>query len=82
VPLAGLLAAAVFTLAHVSFRSMSADPRQLLLAFVLGIYYAVAYHRTGSLLAPVLAHNLVDGGIVTAEWLVTVLAFPETLAPP
>lgn len=75
VPIAGLLAATIFTIAHISFRTMSADPRQLVLAFVLGVYYAVAYHRTGSLLAPIVAHNLVDGSIVTAEWLVAELAF-------
>jgi uncharacterized protein len=75
VPVAGLLAAAIFTLAHDSFRPMSADPRQLVLAFVLGVYYAVAYFRTGSLLAPIIAHNLVDGGIVTAEWMVAELVF-------
>lgn len=75
VPLAGLWAAVIFTIAHISFRTMSADPRQLVLAFVLGIYYSVAYYRTGSLLAPIVAHNLVDGGIVTSEWLVAELAF-------
>lgn len=75
VPTAGLWAAVIFTIAHISFRTMNADPRQLVLAFVLGIFYAVAYFRTGSLLAPIVAHNLVDGGIVTAEWLVAELAF-------
>lgn len=75
VPVAGVWAAIIFTVAHISFSTMSAEPRQLVLAFVLGIYYAVAYNRTGSLLAPVVAHNLVDGGIVTAEWLVAELAF-------
>lgn len=75
VPVAGLWAAFVFTIAHISFRTMSADPRQLILAFVLGVYYAVAYYRTDSLLAPVVAHNAVDGGIVTVEWLVATAAF-------
>ena len=72
VPTAGLWAAAIFTVAHVSFVLAppwiaQADPRQLVLAFVLGIYYAYAYGRTGSLLAPVVAHNAVDGGIVLVE---------------
>lgn len=75
VPVAGVWAAMIFTIAHISFRTMSADPRQLVLAFVLGIFYAVAYFRTGSLLAPIIAHNVVDGGIVTTEWLVAALAF-------
>lgn len=75
VPIAGLWAAIIFTVAHISVRTMSADPRQLVLAFVLGVFYAVAYFRTGSLLAPIVAHNVVDGGIVTTEWLVLKLAF-------
>ena len=62
-------------LALFAFRTMSADPRQMILAFVLGVYYAVAYDRTGSLLAPIVAHNVVDGGMVTVEWLVATLAF-------
>lgn len=70
IPIAGLLAAIVFTIAHIHFGTMSADPRQLFLAFVLGLFYAVAYYRTGSLFAPIIAHNLVDGGIVTVEWMV------------
>jgi uncharacterized protein len=75
VPSAGLWAATIVTVAHISFRTMSADLRQLVLAFVLGVFYAVAYFRTGSLVAPIVAHNVVDGGIVTAEWLVAELAF-------
>ncbi len=75
IPIAGFIAALIFTIAHISFRNMSADPRQLILAFVLGLYYAVAYYRTGSLLAPIIAHNLVDGGIITVEWIVSELAF-------
>lgn len=75
VPLAGLWSTVIFVIAHISFSTMSADPRQLILAFVLGIYYAVAYYRTGSLLAPIVAHNLVDGGIITSEWIVSELVF-------
>lgn len=72
VPTAGLWAAVIFTIAHVSFVLAppwiaQADPRQLVLAFVLGIYYARAYRSTGSLLAPVLAHNAVNGGILAVE---------------
>jgi len=29
----------------------------LVLAFVLGIYYSIVFHKTGSLINPVLAHN-------------------------
>lgn len=72
VPVAGLWSAALFMVAHIGVAGWPLqithfDPRQLLLAFVLGVYYAVAYHRTGSLLAPVVAHNAVDGGILVVE---------------
>lgn len=72
-PVAGLLSSALFTIAHVHFtpEGVTADPRQLVLAFVMGLYYAVAYERTGSLLVPVVAHNAVDGGILLAELGVT-----------
>lgn len=76
VPVAGFWSAGLFTLAHVGLSVAplgvtSVDPRQLLLAWILGLYYAVALHRTGSLLAPVLAHNAVNGGILLAELAVT-----------
>jgi membrane protease YdiL (CAAX protease family) len=34
---------------------------QVFMAFALGIFYAVLRERTGSLLGPVLAHNISDG---------------------
>lgn len=42
-------------------------------AVVLGIYYAIAYHETRSLVAPIVAHNVVNGAIVTAPLLATYL---------
>lgn len=76
IPTAGIWSAAVFTAAHIGVAGWPPhithlDVRQLILAFVLGLFYAVAYHRTGSLLAPIIAHNAVDGGIVIAELGVT-----------
>lgn len=71
IPCAASWSAGIFAIAHIAVDgwppTASADARQLLLAFVLGIYYALAYERTGSLLAPVIAHNAVDGGIVLVE---------------
>lgn len=73
-PTAGIVAALVFTLAHVGFRIAPFEvfhvaPLQLMQALVLGLFYSWAYHRTRSLLAPVLAHNFSDGVLWVGEYL-------------
>lgn len=73
-PTAGIVAALVFTVAHVGFRIAPFEvfhlvPLQLVQALVLGLFYSWAYHRTGSLLAPVLAHNFSDGALWAGEYL-------------
>lgn len=65
-PIAGLVTAVIFTLVHINFTLTPFEIThlylpQLALALVLGVYYAYAYHRTGSLLNPVLAHNFANG---------------------
>ncbi len=45
------------------------QPPQLVPAFVPGLYYAVAYHETESLVAPIIAHNAVNGAIISAAFL-------------
>lgn len=50
---------------------VSPPPPQLVLAFVFGIYYAVAYHETGSPVALIVAHNVVNRTIVVATLLAT-----------
>lgn len=73
-PTAGIVAALVFTLAHVGFRIAPFEvyhlvPLQLVQALVLGLFYSWAYHRTGSLLAPIVAHNFSDGVLWLGEYL-------------
>jgi membrane protease YdiL (CAAX protease family) len=63
---AGIIAAVVFSLAHVGFtifpfKVTYLDPMQLIIAFGFGIFYAVMYDHTKSLLGPVLVHNASDG---------------------
>lgn len=63
---AGFIAAIVFSLAHIGFTILPfkityLDPMQLAVAFGLGIFYAVMYDHTKSLLGPVLVHNASDG---------------------
>lgn len=66
IPVAGIITAIIFTLVHINFRIAPLTIThlylpQLVLAFVLGIYYSAVYHRTGSLLNPILAHNFSNG---------------------
>lgn len=72
-PVAGVLAALIFTLAHVGFTVAPFEVThlswpQLTMALALGIFYSAAYHRTGSLLAPILAHNVSDGALWLSEY--------------
>ncbi|HWR83279.1 MAG TPA: CPBP family intramembrane glutamic endopeptidase [Candidatus Deferrimicrobium sp.] len=61
VPSAGLIAAVIFTFAHMEFAfdpfAVNYSVSQLVVAFILGILYSVAYDRTKSLIAPILMHN-------------------------
>lgn len=73
-PVAGFITAIIFTIAHIGFsitpfEIWHLNPLQLIQAFVLGVFYSWAYHRTGSLLAPILAHNISNGAIWTMDYL-------------
>ena len=75
---AGLIAAIYFTLAHIQFsvypfEIIRAHPPQLVLSFLLGVYYAIVFHRTRSLLTPILAHGYVNFLIVGLNMLLVVL---------
>ena len=69
IPSAGLITTIIFCLAHINpFHPHVYWPQQVF-AFGLGIYYSAVYHRTGSLLNPILAHNYGDGLIFVALYL-------------
>ena len=77
-PVAGIIAALIFTLAHIGLRLSPFTVAhfflpQLVQAFVLGLFYSWAYHRTGRLLAPILTHNFSDGVLWLGEYLVIAL---------
>jgi membrane protease YdiL (CAAX protease family) len=66
ISVAGLISALFFALAHIGFQFSpfaitSFAPMQILVAFGLGLFYAVLREETGSLLGPILAHNISDG---------------------
>jgi membrane protease YdiL (CAAX protease family) len=48
--------------------AISVSPWQQVWALGLGLYYAWVFHRTGSLLAPVLAHGYSNGIIFVVEY--------------
>jgi len=75
---AGIWATALFTLAHIGFTIVPPtvtwfSPIQMLQAALLGLFYAIAFDRTRSLLTPILAHNfanvyLTGIGMAWATW--------------
>lgn len=60
---AGILSAILFTYAHISFsifpfKITYLNPMQLFLVFFLGLFCAIVFQKTKSLLIPILLHNL------------------------
>jgi membrane protease YdiL (CAAX protease family) len=79
-PIAGILSALLFTLAHVGYSldplSITyMDPGQLLFAFLFGMFYAVAYYETKSILVPIITHNIIDGVGTLIDYLLTLLFY-------
>ena len=66
-PITGLWATLLFMIAHVNISlapfSITTSGWQQVWALGLGLYYAAAFARTGSLLAPVLSHGYSNGVI-------------------
>jgi membrane protease YdiL (CAAX protease family) len=69
-PYAGIIASVIFSLAHISPIHPHIYWSQLLWALGLGLFYSAVYYRTGSLLAPILAHNFSDGLMFSAQYAV------------
>ncbi|MGI6643202.1 MAG: CPBP family intramembrane glutamic endopeptidase [Bacillota bacterium] len=73
VPTAGVISAVLFSMAHIGFtispfKVTYLDPVQLVIAFGFGIFYAFMYRNTGSLLGPVLIHNVSDGMLAAISY--------------
>ena len=66
-PITGLLATLLFMFAHVNISvaplSIKTSGPQQVWALGLGLYYAAAFARTGSLLVPILSHGYSNGVI-------------------
>ena len=71
---AGLIATALFMIAHIKFTVFPFEityiswPQQVW-ALGLGLYYAVVFQKTKSLLCPVLSHGYSNGIIFTLQYL-------------
>jgi membrane protease YdiL (CAAX protease family) len=81
-PAAGLWATLIFMLAHINFtlfpfRITHFSPQQQLFCIGLGLYYALVFYRTRSLLCPVLAHGFSNGIIWTLIYAAIALANPH-----
>lgn len=79
VPAAGLVTALIFAAVHINFTLVPLQithfyAPQVLIALVLGVLYSVAYQRTGSLLAPILMHNVANGLMAASPLIVGVIA--------
>lgn len=61
VPTAAIITALIFAFAHIEINftpfAINYNILQVIVAFVLGIFYGIAYDRTKSLLAPIVSHN-------------------------
>ena len=66
IPSVAIVATIFFLLAHISFTfspftMTHVSLYQQLCIFVLGLYWAVVFYRTGSLLGPIVMHNYANG---------------------
>jgi len=76
---AGILSALIFVMAHVGFKIfpfeiMYYNIGQMASAFVFGLFYSIVYMETRSLVAPIAAHNIVDGIGTVVDWALTCIA--------
>jgi membrane protease YdiL (CAAX protease family) len=67
--LGSVAAAMIFALSHWSYgvAPVAVALGQQVYAFALGLFYAYCFERSGSLLAPILAHNASDGVVALAQ---------------
>lgn len=66
IPIAGLISACLFAVAHIGFTMYPLqityyNPLQLVFAFLFGIYYAIVFYETKSIVVPIITHNCIDG---------------------
>ena len=73
---AGIIAAMLFTFAHIStfpFKSFHFYPLQMLHAFGLGLLYAVVFQKTKSLFIPIILHNVSNVIMISLPYILLLL---------
>ena len=79
IPVTGILAALIFTYAHISYTIFPLkfyfSIGQLIAAFGLGIFYAIIFYKTKSLLGAILCHNISDGLGFIIVYLLSIFMF-------
>lgn len=79
IPVSGILAAFIFTYAHISYTIFPLkfyfNTGQLVAAFGLGIFYAIIFYKTKSLLGSILCHNISDGLGFIIVYLLSIIMF-------
>ncbi len=78
IPSSGVVATILFTLAHVGFTISPFAITDFSLfnlvgALVLGLFFAIVFHRTGSLLGPIIMHGYANGILVVGRYCVAFL---------
>jgi len=78
IPSSGLVATLLFMLAHIGFTFSPFEIThfslfQQLGAFGLGLFYAMVFHRTGSLLGPIILHGYSNGILFVVRYSVVFL---------
>jgi membrane protease YdiL (CAAX protease family) len=78
IPSAAVISAILFSAAHINFSTATFtithfDPLQVGAQLALGLWYGVIRQRTGSLLGPILAHNITDGILMSLLFVVAAM---------
>ena len=78
IPSAAVVSAILFSAAHINFSTATftithLDPLQIGAQLALGLWYGLIRQRTGSLLGPILAHNITDGILMSLLFVVAAM---------
>lgn len=77
-PVAGIISALIFVMAHIGFslfpfQIIYFNTGQLIFSFIFGIFYAIIFYETKSILVPIVTHNIVDGIGTLIDYLLTLI---------
>jgi membrane protease YdiL (CAAX protease family) len=75
---AGIMSAILFTYAHIQFNILTLkityiNLSQLLTAFAVGLFYAIIFQKTKSVLIPIIAHNIQNVIMITIPYIILLI---------